>query len=344
MQKQYCRRRVRFKEGLSNTDRRTILKLVHVPFGQELLPYAAGRALIVTADDFGAARNINRGILFSVDRGLVTTVSAMTSFAESLSELEALHTSFPATGIGVHLNITTGSPITNPAEIPTLVEQDGDFVPVERILARIRAISLAELRLELKAQIEMLRIRGVPLDHLSDHHGILSLYPPFFDVVMSLAQEYGVPVRTPVAASIRYPRLYGRAPTRRKAHQIAARFGLRHPFKAARLVGHASLREMQRKELELDARGIGHPDCFIDYFWGRACVQDFLYILRNLAPGISELVVHVGDYERQADYPSGLDLDYFEKRERELAVVCSSYVGEYAKYLRVRLARYSDCA
>ena len=47
-------------------------------------PYAQERYLIITADDFGASRNINEGIKIAADEKAITTISALTNFKESL--------------------------------------------------------------------------------------------------------------------------------------------------------------------------------------------------------------------------------------------------------------------
>jgi hypothetical protein len=94
----------------------------------------------------------------------------------------------------------------------------------------------------------------------------------------------------------------------------------------------------------LDRLGVAHPDVLVDYFYGRPTIENALYILRNLPKQISEIVVHIGNSTRQSDFPNGLDTGYFDDRERELAVLTSVYLREYARLLNVSFIRFSDLA
>lgn len=50
-------------------------------------PYDRERILIITADDFGASKNINDGIKIAADKKAITAISVMSNFTESLPEL-----------------------------------------------------------------------------------------------------------------------------------------------------------------------------------------------------------------------------------------------------------------
>jgi len=161
------------------------------------LPYDPARLLIITADDFGASKNINEGIKLAADKNAITTIAALTNFNESLPELKEISAAHPEIGIGIHLNITTGKPVLLAKEVPSLVNVDGNFYTIDELLPNLNSISLADLKKELKAQILALQSIDIRIDHLSDQNGILSFYTPFFDVVTELALEFNVPVRTP---------------------------------------------------------------------------------------------------------------------------------------------------
>ncbi len=147
------------------------------------------RFLIVTADDFGASKNINEGIEIAADKMAITAVSVLTNFSESLPELKQLSESHPDIGIGVHLNIITGNPVLEAEQVPTLVNSSGRFYMIEELLPRIKNISPDDFKRELRAQIVALTRNNIPLDHLSDQDGILSLYDPFFYIMVDLAKS-----------------------------------------------------------------------------------------------------------------------------------------------------------
>ena len=46
---------------------------------------------------------------------------------EALEAAAKLRERFPNISIGMHWNVTTGKPVTDPNEIPTLVDKNGNF-------------------------------------------------------------------------------------------------------------------------------------------------------------------------------------------------------------------------
>jgi predicted glycoside hydrolase/deacetylase ChbG (UPF0249 family) len=213
---------------------------------------------------------------------------------------------------------------------------------VDVLLSRIRDVSLVELELELRAQIHALEGLGIRVDHLSDHNGMLSLYPPFFEVFTRLAREYGLPVRSPLTASLKYPRLFPDAGTVKKGKDVAWRVARRDLFGALGLLPSTNLASLEERVEQLDELGIPHPAILIDYLYGTPTPSTAIHILRNLPARVSEIVVHLGTLRRSGTYPAGLDLDYFDKREQELTVVTSEYLREYAKSLNIRAIGFGE--
>jgi len=71
------------------------------------------RKVIITADDFGASEEINTGVIRGVETGFVNTVSAMVTFPTACGEISDLDKMFPDINIGLHLSITSGSPVSD---------------------------------------------------------------------------------------------------------------------------------------------------------------------------------------------------------------------------------------
>lgn len=300
------------------------------------------RRLIITADDFGASKNIDEGISFAAEHHAITAISALSNFGEALPDLKKLAENYPGIGIGVHLNINTGRPILDASEVPSLVNSEGRFFTIEELLPRIRKISPVELKRELRAQILALAQYDIPVDHLSDQFGILWLYSPFFDVVVELAKEFDAPVRCPVLAFSKYPDAFSNPAMKKRGRQLVGVLLPRNPFQAIRMRKFTTLGEMERKVRLLDEQGIPHPGILIASFWGEPTASNFLEILKCLPEGDAEIVVHLGSFTRQAPYPSGLDIFYFENRELELITITSPYWKEYFNYLNIRTIGYSD--
>ena len=304
----------------------------------------AEKFLIITADDFGASKNINEGIEIAADKRAITAISVLANFPESIGELKQLSLDHPDIGIGVHLNIITGKPVLDARQIPSLVNSSGTFNTIDELLPKLESISPDDLKRELRAQIIALTGNNINLDHLSDQDGILSLYGPFFDILTDLAKELNVPLRTPFIASVKYPELFPDSQLNRHGRQIALRFAMNNPLRAIKLVKYCHVPEMDRKVSRMDELGILHPDLLIDTFWGDPTQANYLNILEHLPNGISELILHVGTSTRQENYPSGLDLGYFKNREKELTVVTDEHLKEYYNNLNIKTIGYSKIA
>jgi predicted glycoside hydrolase/deacetylase ChbG (UPF0249 family) len=305
------------------------------------VPNIQERFLILTADDFGASKNINEGINIAADNKAITAISVLSNFEESLPELKKISENHPEIGIGVHLNITTGKPVLGAKQIPSLVNANGNFYTIEELLPKINSISADDLRKELRAQILTLIKNDIKLDHLSDQYGILSLYSPFFDIVIEFAKEFNVPIRSPAIASVKYRDLFPNSQINKRGRQLAFKFAVAAPFKAISFLKYTRLQEMNKKIKKLDDLGILHPDLLVDCFWGDPTPSNFLNILKNLPGGCSEIVLHCGTATRQENYPSGLDLNYFKNRENELLTITGDNIKENYRYLGIKTIGYS---
>jgi predicted glycoside hydrolase/deacetylase ChbG (UPF0249 family) len=154
--------------------------------------------LIVNADDYGRAPGLSAGVRAAHQRGIVTSTTAMMTYPYAPAEIELARQTCPDLALGVHLCITGGRPVAPPGAIPSLVKLDGSFYTVDDLPGAVPAMDPAELRVELRAQIERFLESGASLDHLDSHHHVTYLCLPFFQVMLDLAREYGVPVRYPM--------------------------------------------------------------------------------------------------------------------------------------------------
>jgi predicted glycoside hydrolase/deacetylase ChbG (UPF0249 family) len=153
----------------------------------------AGRVLIVNADDFGLTGGVSRGILEAHRDGIVTSTSALVNLpADPEREAEAL--AVPRLGIGLHVNLTWGTPVSPVAAVPSLVDGEGRF---RRDPAAVReAADLDEVRREVEAQVEAFRRRfGRLPTHLDSHHHVHRL-PGIMDVVVEVALDARRPLRS----------------------------------------------------------------------------------------------------------------------------------------------------
>jgi predicted glycoside hydrolase/deacetylase ChbG (UPF0249 family) len=149
------------------------------------------KRLIVNADDLGRTPGINAGIFEACERGLVTSATLMVGF--SAAEEAAFEWSrTPGIGIGLHAALTGGRPLLPPAEVPSLVDEEG------RLPATPEGLDGAhpdEVMAEVKAQFDRFRtLTGRLPTHLDSHHHSHRL-PVVRKALVSLAGRYGLPVR-----------------------------------------------------------------------------------------------------------------------------------------------------
>ncbi|MGH7335292.1 MAG: carbohydrate deacetylase [Candidatus Rokuibacteriota bacterium] len=162
------------------------------------------RLLIVNADDFGLTPGVSAGILSAHRQGIVTSTTALVNRATLPAQIDAALGS--GIGIGLHINLTLGSPITR---APSLVDGSGRFMRDAR-QAAARA-STAEIEAEIEAQLERFEtLFRRPATHLDTHHHI-GLLSPVREVVLAWAVRLQVPVRSQTVAARQAARSAGLA-------------------------------------------------------------------------------------------------------------------------------------
>jgi len=300
------------------------------------------KRLIITADDFGAATNINEGIEDAADMHSITCISVLSGFPESLPWLKNICAKHPEIGIGVHLNITTGKPLLESRKIRSLVKNDGNFYTLVELLPRLQDISTSELRSELRAQILLLVHNDVHITFISDQNGILTYYTPFFEVILELASEFHLAVRSPVLASVKYPLEFPVSKMTLHAKKTVLKAAFMKPVKIAGMIKYIGIHEIERKIEMLDSLGILHSDILIDNFWELTSQANYKYIIGHLPEGTSELIVHLGTHTRQGFYPTGLDVSYFDQREEELKTINIAEKNQWYNQMDIKKINYSD--
>jgi chitin disaccharide deacetylase len=150
--------------------------------------------LIVNADDFGVTPGVSEGILAAHRHGIVTSTTVLVNSSIEPDHLARVRDS--GLGIGLHVNLTLGRPLTRGA---SLVDASGRFVrDARRAAARVER---RHVDAEIAAQVEkFLDLFKRPPTHLDTHHHV-GLHPPVRESVQALARHLGVPVRSQDAAA-----------------------------------------------------------------------------------------------------------------------------------------------
>lgn len=148
--------------------------------------------LIVNADDLGMSRGINDAILAVHTGGILTSASLMANQPASDHAIDLLH-QMPNLGVGIHLNLTSGSPVLSPREIPSLVGPGGNFHPRDLLFQKLWRfqVSATQIKAEFRAQIRWLKERGVQPVH-ADSHLHVHIYPAALQPFIRALRSEGI--------------------------------------------------------------------------------------------------------------------------------------------------------
>jgi hopanoid biosynthesis associated protein HpnK len=270
----------------------------------------------VNADDYGLSSGVNAGVLAAHRDGLVTSATLMVNMPAAA---EAVAAAPPTLALGLHLNLTSGSPCAGAARAPSLVNADGRFVRLDRLALRLAAgrVRRADLEREIAAQVERALGLGAALDHLDGHHHIHA-HPAVLPVVLQLAAWYGVgAVRCPEETT---PAEIAEAP-RDRVRRV--------------LVGAAARRLRTRAA----AAGLRTSEHFRGLAVGLAFdTRALVATLERLPPGLTELMCHPGypdaELAERTSYAAG--------RERELAALTAPEVRAVVRARGIELTTYRE--
>jgi len=128
--------------------------------------------LITNADDFGLTCGVNRAILELHLAGAVTSATLMANGA-AFEDAVAIARAHPTLGVGCHVVLTDGTPLSHPQRIPTLLGADGkNFRP--SLMDFLGAVLLGkvsedEITIEALAQVQRLQRAGIDVTHVDTH-------------------------------------------------------------------------------------------------------------------------------------------------------------------------------
>ena len=151
--------------------------------------------LIINADDFGLTPGINRAIAELFQANVLTSATLMATgraFADAVSTAQSL----PGLGVGCHVVLVDGSPVSPPSEIPTLLGPGGKtFRPTLGAFVRhlhLARISEDEIAHEALAQIQTLQRAGIDVTHV-DTHKHTHLFPRVIRPLIAAMEKASVP-------------------------------------------------------------------------------------------------------------------------------------------------------
>lgn len=158
------------------------------------------KRVIFSADDFGLDPAVNDAVEIAHRDGLLAAASLMVGEAAAEAAV-AVARRHPTLRVGLHVALVEATPVSDPADIPDLVDASGRF-PGDMVRAGFRFFFKpgirAQLAREIRAQFEAFRRTGLTLDHANTHKHI-HLHPTVARLIVEIGREYGLrAVRLPV--------------------------------------------------------------------------------------------------------------------------------------------------
>jgi hypothetical protein len=278
------------------------------------------RYLIVNADDYGFCQGVTNGILIGHRDGIVTSTSVMINMPDVSQAMSQALRESPKLGLGLHLNLTAGQPISDAKDIPSLLDGRGQFHDRESIIRHATGLNIKEAEQELRAQITRFgEILGRKPDHLDSHHHVTYLHEGLLDVMLILAQELNIPIRNPIPDGSNAGEL---------GNKIAGDIADETMEKAIAKISGAQV-----------SQSIRMPDHFISEFYGdRITLGDLLNILVTLPEGVTELMCHPGILDDDLIARSS----YARPRGQELMALSHPAVREMITNQGITLMRYDQ--
>jgi chitin disaccharide deacetylase len=274
----------------------------------ERLGYPAdSKLLIVHADDLAVAHSVDAASFDALDKNAVTSASIMVP-CPWIAEVAAYAKAHPGADLGLHLTLTSEWKTYRwgPVESKNAVPSLLD--PAGTLWSDTSLVAAnakpAEAEREIRAQVEHAIALGIHPTHLDSHMGSAFSTPELFAVYVKVAHEYHL------------------------------------PFLAVRVTDDRAklLSLLSDEDVVVDSVVIAGPGIRADQW------KDFyLDAIKNLKPGLTEMIVHLGhdDAELQAvtvDHP-----DYGSAwRQRDYDFVTSAEFKKALEENHIILVRWKD--
>lgn len=277
------------------------------------------KKMIINADDFGLCAGVNDAVAEAHTKGVLTSATIMANMA-GFDKAVKIVKMMPSLGVGVHLNLTEGVPLSKDPEVKILQDSKGQF---KYSPAKLAVKSIFNLRIqkaiesELSAQIEAVFNSGIKPTHL-DSHKHFHCFGQIYKIVCGLAEKFCI-------KAIRWP----------WEPETVCSEGWPEVTRKDRIRA-LMVRQMALKCQNIDERfiktdiffGLAHTGKIDDNFWTEIGAAQF--------EGIAEVMTHPG-------YKEGLEnTRLVGEREIELKWLCEPMTKEILKEAEIELINYGD--
>jgi hopanoid biosynthesis associated protein HpnK len=243
--------------------------------------------LVVTADDFGLAPEVNDAVETAHRHGILTATSLMVA-GPAAQDAVARARRLPRLRVGLHIVLVEGSPMLPAERVSDLIDTQGCFrTDMARLGLDIamRRSARRQVAAEIEAQFEAFRASGLTLDHVNAHKHF-HLHPTIAGEIIAVGARYGLRgLRVP-----REPASVLSAVEPQAAHTNAL---LTAPWAA--LLARRARRA-----------GLQTPDAVFGLAWsGAMTTSRLLGLLQHLPEGRSEIYMHPATADDFAGHAPG---------------------------------------
>jgi len=283
------------------------------------------KKLIVTADDFGLSPGINKGIIQGFRKGIIKEASIMANLPY-FKEAANLAKANPGLGVGIHLNLTWGKPLSLAKNIPGLVDKKGYFkLSIRKFFLKsfFQHLGIKPVETELRQQVEKVLKFGIKLSHL-DSHQHFHAFPKMQQVIFKIAQDYGISIiRCPLKNSL-----------------LGQRKKLKEKVKISKIGSFIFRNILKDFKNEIRKQGFKSTDYF--HCMKDAELVDFNLLrgqVKNLKHGTHELCCHPGNIDAVLQQtPSKV----IYTRQRELEILLDPKLDKILKEANITLCSFKD--
>ena len=263
------------------------------------------KKLIINSDDYGRTPDISRGIREAHLHGVVTSTTCMMNIPTTAQDIAIARQETPNLGMGVHLVLTMGRPISPPKTVSSIVDEKGNFFKYTPLLERVNRLNMEEVRMEWRAQIEaFIRAVGRNPTHLDSRHHSSYFSASLFQGMLELAKEYDCAIRFPFTqVSSELEETAARVP------ELIKEFNPRRP-----------------------------DVFFVDFYDEAATKANLLNVIHRVGEGNSEIMCHPG----YVDDAFAKESVYNFQRERELEILTDPEIKEAIQTQGIQLITFAD--
>jgi len=278
------------------------------------------RRLVINADDFGLCEEVNKAVAKACTEGVLTSATIMANMPAA-EQAVRIARELPDLGVGVHLNLTNGKPLSASLQLGPLLNSSGEFKVSPAVLAvpSLTPQVGKAIRAELAEQIRWVIDHGVKPTHVDSHKHIHTI-PQIFSIVCQLARYFDI-------GAVRFAYEPGQVsaipwPLPAEGQKSKARL-----IRTLARINRLQNRDFFKTNVML---GIAHM--------GKVDVSFFRAVALYNPVAVAEIMTHPGFDESDETEKSGLG----SWRRIELEALCSEKTRYYLEQGQIKLVHYGQ--